>query len=168
MVSKKEYLKKRWLYFIAIVFIFIVPFIILLEGIFNDSADKRYPLQLSVVISGVVYFTALLKFFYKKIMLMKPSVSKIFLERSMLIVPLLTLACLVYLVKKIFVNFDFYLWMIVGSMTIGTLLEALEYLINRKFIYKWEIFLKAKEEVDRKRAEEEYRKVLEEIENARD
>jgi hypothetical protein len=96
---------------------------------------------------------------------MKPSIGKIFLERSMLIVPLLTLACLVFLVEKIFVNFDFYLWMIVGSMTIGTFIEALEYLINRKFIYKWEIFLKAKEEVDRKRAEEEYRKVLEEIEN---
>lgn len=165
MITRKEYFKKRWLYFIAIAFIFIVPFIILLEGVFNNNADKRYPLQLSVVIIGVVYFTALLKFFYKKIMLMKPSVGKIFLERSMLIVPLLTLACLVYLVEKIFVNFDFYLWMIVGSMTIGTFFEALEYLINRKFIYKWEIFLKAKEEVDRKRAEEEYRKVLEEIEH---
>lgn len=164
MVSKKEYIKKRWLYFIAVAFIFIVPFVILLEGIFNNNADKRYPLQISVVIVGIAYFAALLKFFYKKIILMKPSVGKILLERSMLVVPLLSLACLVYLVEKIFTNFDYYLWMIVGSITIGTLLEALEYLINRKFIYKYEIFLKAKEEVDRKRAEDEYRKALEELE----
>ena len=55
MIARKEYFKKRWLYFIAIAFIFIVPFIILLEGVFNNNADKRYPLQLSVVIIGVVY-----------------------------------------------------------------------------------------------------------------
>lgn len=165
MITRKEYFKKRWLYFIAVAFIFIVPFVILLEGIFNNNADKRYPLQISVVIVGIAYFAALLKFFYKKIILMKPSVGKILLERSMLVVPLLSLACLVYLVEKIFTNFDYYLWMIVGSITIGALLEVLEYLINRKFIYKYEIFLKAKEEVDRKRAEDEYRKALEELES---
>ena len=63
MIPKKEknILKKRWLYFIAIAFIFIpLPFIlILLEGVFNNNADKRYPLQafqVGLIGSEVVYF----------------------------------------------------------------------------------------------------------------
>lgn len=166
MVSKKEYIKKRWLYFIAIAFTFIVPLVILFEGIFTiKKVDEKITLQLSGLIVGMVYLGVVLKFFYKKIILMKPSIRKIILEKSTLIAPFLIVACLVYLVERVLQGFDYYLAMVCGSMVIGMLLEVIEFAINRKFLYKLRIYEMAKEQVDiekeKKKLEEEAEKVEE-------
>lgn len=166
MVSKKEYIKKRWLYFIAIAFTFIVPLVILFEGIFTiKKVDEKITLQLSGLIVGMVYLGVVLKFFYKKIILMKPSIRKIILEKSTLIAPFLIVACLVYLVERVLQGFDYYLAMVCGSMVIGMLLEVIEFAINRKFLYKLRIYEMAKEQVDiekeKKKLEEEAEKVKE-------
>lgn len=162
MVSKKEYLKKRWLYFIAVAFTFIIPLVILLEGIFTiKKGDEKVTLQLSGLIVGMVYLGVVLKFFYKKIILMKPSVRKIILEKSTLIAPFLVVACLVYLVERVLQGFDYYLAMVCGSMAIGMLLEVIEFAINRKFLYRLRIYEMAKEQVD---IEKEKKKLEEEAE----
>ena len=149
MVSKKEYFKKRWLYFVSIAFTFLIPLVIVFEGVINvKKVDSTVSLQISGLIVGLVYLVAVLKFFRKKIIALKPGVLKILLEKSALITPFIIVACLVALVEKALLGFDYYLWMVCGSMFLGMLIEVIEFIINKKFLYKLRIYELAKEKYD--------------------
>lgn len=148
-ISGWEYFKKRWLYYLSFIFIYIIPGIMIaLKIVTINSNETDVTISFSGFILGLVYIAFVAKKVRIKISEMKPGALKILAHYISNIIPFLTVGFLVVLVKKALNGFDYTVWAICAFMFFGALLQALEWMINKRFLYNLEIEKKAREKFD--------------------
>lgn len=152
-ITTWEYFKKRWLYYFSLIFVFLIPLAIIIEKFVMMEPVKKYAqFSLGGFILGLVYIFFVAKKLRAKISDMKPSAVKILLTGISNLIPFLTVGFLVVLVESTLKGFNITVFAICGSMLLGTFLQAIEFAINKRFLYGLEIEKKAREkfDVDRK------------------
>lgn len=144
-----QYFKKRWLYYLSFAFIYALPgVIILLKLVTIKSNEHDVSISFSGFVLGLVYIAFIAKKVKAKIVDMKPGAAKILIRYVSNIIPFLTVGFLVVLVKKALNSFDYTIWAICASMFVGALIQAVEWIVNKRFLYSLEIDELAKKAVD--------------------
>lgn len=152
----KYYCKKRILYFIGFIFLYIFPTILIFENLFvlkKIEVESKQVLSLSWCIVGIIYLTFLAKHFKKKILDIKPGAFKTFLGGLASLIPVTILAAFVQLIQDLInklptIDIAKSIWTIIFSITIGLVFQIIDSGINRKYLYDLEINKSAKREVD--------------------
>ncbi|HPZ27847.1 MAG TPA: hypothetical protein PLB58_06900 [Bacilli bacterium] len=159
-----EYFKKRWLYYLSYLFIYILPSVMIVQKLIVVKTNTDYVrISFSGFILGLVYIAFLAKRIRAKIAAIKPGAMRILIQTVANIIPFLTVGFLVVLVKKALQGFDITVWAICISIFLGGILQAIEWIINRRFLYALEIDALARKEVD---AELRKKELLKELEQA--
>lgn len=148
-ITTWEYFKKRWLYYVSLIFIFLIPLAMIIEKFIRMEPVKKYAeFSLTGFILGVIYIAFLSKKIKKKLEEMKYGVLKIFLTGISNIIPFLTVGFLIVLVESTLKGFNITVFAICISMFIGTIIQIIEFIINRQFLYNQKIEELAREQVD--------------------
>lgn len=144
-----EYFKKRWLFFLGCFFIYLVPLALIIWKTFTlKEATERVAISAVGVIVGVVYIAFVYKKLKAKIASLQPSFSKYFLTTLANTVPFATLGLLAIIVKASAENMEYLIWTICASMLFGGLLQGLDFVHNKAYLYDLELNKKAKEQID--------------------
>lgn len=168
----KYYFKKRILYFIGFIFLYIFPTILIFENLFvlkKIEVESKQILSLSWCIVGIIYLTFLAKHFKKKILDIKPGAFKTFLGGLASLIPVTILASFVQLIQDLInklptINIAKSIWLIIFSLVIGLILQVIDSAINKKYLYDLEINKIAKKEVDVETRKQELVKERKEME----
>lgn len=164
MLSKKELFKKRWLYYLGLVFFWIIPIAMVLEKTITiENKGKSVSVSAIGFILGLIYLVA----FRKKVKTYLQKKDFGFTQKFLLclseIVPFAVVACIVYLVMNALKGFDMTMWLVCASMVIGSLMMAIEHEINKILLYELELWKEAKRDVDKDSMKERYKKKLKEL-----
>lgn len=161
-ITTWEYFKKRWLYFISLLFIYVVPLAMVVEKFVRMEPVKTYArFSFGGFVLGIIYIVFVSKKLKKKINDMKFGVLKILLTGISNIIPFLTVGFLVVLVESTLKAFNITVFAICGSMFFGTILQIIEFMVNKRFLYELKIEEMAREEFDKKKKIKELEMELE-------
>ena len=162
-ITTWQYFKKRWLLYLSYFFVFVIPLVVIFEKLITIKSNSKV-VSISFVgfVVGIIYIVFVAKKIKEAIKELKPSVIKVFINNLLGIIPFATVGCLVVLVEKALKGSAMAIWFICISMLVGAITQAIEYGINKKFLYKLHIEEIAREKVDVARREKE---LLEELEN---
>ena len=163
----KEYLKKRWLYFLGFIFIYIIPLVIVTEKLVKIKADPLNNTDISFsffgFILGIVYIVFISKKIKVKINDMKIGFLKTLLVGISNIIPFATVGFLAHLISNGLSGFNITIWAICGSMLIGSSLQALDFFLNKDFLYDLELKKIAVEKVLAEKKEQDIRDEITEL-----
>ena len=166
-IDWKEYLKKRWLYFLGFIFIYIFPLIIVTEKLVKIKNDPLNNTDISFsffgFILGIVYIVFISKKIKTKINDMKIGFLKTLLVGISNIIPFATVGFLAHLISNGLSGFNITIWAICGSMLIGSSLQALDFFLNRDFLYDLELKKIAVEKVLAEKKEQDIRDEIAEL-----
>ena len=151
-----QIIKKRWLYILSFIFIFILPAVIIfLKMITIRSNDSDVSISLIGFIVGMIYIAFVAKKLRHKIRDMKLGMIKIFVTGLSNIIPFVTIGFLIIIVEKALKGADLSVWAICASMLIGSICQMIEFTLNRKFIYFLKIDELAREKLDVEKRQKE-------------
>ena len=123
-IDWKEYLKKRWLYFLGFIFIYIIPLIVVTEKLVKIKADPLNNSDISFsffgFILGIVYIVFISKKIKVKINDMKIGFLKTLLVGISNIIPFATVWIFSSFNSNGLSGFNITIWSICGSMLIGS------------------------------------------------
>lgn len=165
----KEYLKKRWLYFLGFIFIYVIPLIVVTEKLVkikNDplnNSDVSFSFSFFGFILGIVYIVFISKKIKVKINDMKIGFLKTLLVGISNIIPFATVGFLAHLISNGLSGFNITIWAICGSMLIGSSLQALDFFLNKNFLYDLELKKIAVEKVLAEKKEQDIRDEITEL-----
>ena len=163
----KEYLKKRWLYFLGFIFIYVIPLIVVIEKLVKIKNDPLNNTDISFsffgFILGIVYIVFISKKIKTKINDMKIGFLKTLLVGISNIIPFATVGFLAHLISNGLSGFNITIWAICGSMLIGSSLQALDFFLNRDFLYDLELKKIAVEKVLAEKKEQDIRDEITEL-----
>jgi hypothetical protein len=136
----REKIKIRWLYYLSLLLMYIAPLVIILVKTFSvKKVDSKVSIWVAGFILGALYLAFLSKKICEAISKMKLGPLKILASGVNGIVPFGIVACLVWLVEYMFDGFTPVLLIICGVMLIATIIQVIEYLINKEYISMLEI-----------------------------
>lgn len=164
MITKKEYFKKRTLYFSSFILIYFIPAILIFTKLLQVDYDKT-PLvkwNIGMFVVALIFIFVFLKFINKKIKEMKPNAFKPIIIGIRDILPFAAVAGLAYVIEIALTEINVTLYCVMGCMAVGYIMQSVEMMINKKFLYEWELQKLAKEDVDREEYKEKIKKELEE------
>lgn len=166
-IDWKEYLKKRWLYFLGFIFIYVIPLIVVIEKLVKIKNDPLNNTDISFsffgFILGIVYIVFISKKIKTKINDMKIGFLKTLLVGISNIIPFATVGFLAHLISNGLSGFNITIWAICGSMLIGSSLQALDFFLNRDFLYDLELKKIAVEKVLAEKKEQDIRDEITEL-----
>lgn len=166
-IDWKEYLKKRWLYFLGFIFIYIFPLVIVTEKLVKIKNDPLNNTDISFsffgFILGIVYIVFISKKIKTKINDMKIGFLKTLLVGISNIIPFATVGFLAHLISNGLSGFNITIWAICGSMLIGSSLQALDFFLNKDFLYDLELKKIAVEKVLAEKKEQDIRDEITEL-----
>ena len=166
-IDWKEYLKKRWLYFLGFIFIYVIPLIVVIEKLVKIKNDPLNNTDISFsffgFILGIVYIVFISKKIKVKINDMKIGFLKTLLVGISNIIPFATVGFLAHLISNGLSGFNITIWAICGSMLIGSSLQALDFFLNRDFLYDLELKKIAVEKVLAEKKEQDIRDEITEL-----
>lgn len=166
-IDWKEYLKKRWLYFLGFIFIYVIPLIVVIEKLVNIKTDPLNTTDISFsffgFILGIVYIVFISKKIKVKINDMKIGFLKTLLVGISNIIPFATVGFLAHLISNGLSGFNITIWAICGSMLIGSSLQALDFFLNKDFLYDLELKKIAVEKVLAEKKEQDIRDEIAEL-----
>lgn len=160
----KEFCKKRWLLLLAYFFQLVVPFIIILFIVLQSKEITHFKLSAGIFICGIGYICFISKFVKEKIRKLKEGVAKVVFTKLDNLIPLIVVAILVYLVQTCLKGFDFVFYSVIASVILGSILEMMEYALNKEYIYRQKLMQTAQEQVDLDKAKEELKKAVDDYE----
>ena len=167
--SWKDYLKKRWLYIVGFLFIYIAPLIVILEKVIRmkPATDSQVGVSVSMVgfIIGLTYIVFISKRIKIKINEMKIGAGKTLVTGISNIIPFITVGFLAHLISNGLSGFDFTIWLICGLMVLGTFFQTLDFILNRDYLYDQELIKIAVEKVLAEDKEQEIKDKIQEIKN---
>jgi MFS family permease len=156
----KAVLKKRWLFYVGAVFVYLLPLLMIIEKtvtIEPNKSNSKISINLAGFIIGLVYLIAFSKKAREVIKKLKTGFIQKLLSGFNFMMPILMVTCMVYLAINALQGFDATLWYIVISMAIGVLIQAVEVEINKSYLRRLRIYEIAKEKVDTAKEEERIR-----------
>ncbi len=163
----KEYLKKRWLYFLGFIFIYVITLVIVIEKLVKIKTDSSNTTDISFslfgFILGIVYIVFISKKIKAKINDMKIGFLKTLLVGISNIIPFATVGFLAHLISNGLSGFNITIWAICGSMLIGSSLQALDFFLNKDFLYDLELKKIAVEKVLAEKKEQDIRDEIAEL-----
>jgi peptidoglycan/LPS O-acetylase OafA/YrhL len=166
-IDWKEYLKKRWLYFLGFIFIYVIPLIVVIEKLVKIKNDPLNNTDISFsffgFILGIVYIVFISKKIKTKINDMKIGFLKTLLVGISNIIPFATVGFLAHLISNGLSGFNITIWAICGSMLIGSSLQALDFFLNKDFLYDLELKKIAVEKVLAEKKEQDIRDEIAEL-----
>ncbi len=161
----KDYIKKRWLYGLGFIFVYIIPLIIIFEKVLTiktTSADtSKISVSLFGFILGIIYIVFISKKLKVKIQDMKIGAVKTLITGISNIIPFATVGFLAHLISNGLGGFDITIWAICGSMLMGAGLQALDFFLNKDFLYDLELKKIAVEKVLAEKKENDIRAEIE-------
>lgn len=163
MITKKEYFKKRTLYFTSFILIYFIPSILILTKLLQVDYSKSSAVKwnMAFLIVAIVMLFVILRFLNKKIKELKPSCVKPLITGLRDILPFVCLATLSYIIEKALEGINITIYCVIGSMAIGYIMQSIEHVINKQFLYEYELQKMAKEDVDREKYKEKIKEELE-------
>lgn len=164
MITKQEYFKKRTLYFTSFILIYFIPSILILTKLITVDYEKS-PLvkwNIAFFVIALIMMFVILRFLNKKIKELKPSALKPIFTGIRDVLPFVCVATLSYVIETALKGFNVTLYCIIGCMSVGYIMQSIEMIINKKFLYEWELQKMAKEDVDREQYKEKIKNELEE------
>lgn len=160
----KETLKTRWLLLLAYFFELVGPFIVVLFVVFQSKeTTPHFKLNAGLFIAGLGYLCFASHFVREKIKKLKEGVAKLVFNKLNNIIPLIVVGLLVYLIENCLEGFDVVFYAIIASIVLGSILEVMEYVLNRKFIYEQKVITIAKEQADLETAKERIKEESKEL-----
>lgn len=161
-LSKWQLFKKRFLLVLSWLFIYLFPIVLIVEKTVKIKDVKNYVSVSAVgMMVGLAFTVFAVKRIRKALEKLKKSAITILISWLTAIVPIATVGALIYLVEMALkggYNIAFY---ICASILVGALMQAVDFAINKKLIYRLELQDEAKREVDKKHMMKEYEKELE-------
>lgn len=116
-----------------------------------DAVPQYARFSFTGFVLGFVYIAFINKKVKKYLEKLKPGVRNILLTGITNIIPFLTVGFLIVLVESSLKGFNITVFSICGFMIFGSLLQAIEFMINKMFLYELKIEEMAHEEFDKKR-----------------
>lgn len=164
MITKKEYFRKRVLYFSSFILIYFVPAILiftkLMQVDYSESPLVKWNIGMFVV--ALIFVFVFLKFINKKLKEMKPNAIKPLILGIRDILPFAAVAGLAYVIETALTGVNITLYCVMGCMAVGYCMQSIDMIINKKFLYEWELQKLAKEDLDREEYKDKIKKGLEE------
>jgi hypothetical protein len=161
----KAQLKKRWLYYVGAVFVYLLPLLMIIEKLFAiRHTENDVTLQACGFVFGIIFIFALGKKVREAIKKMKYGATREFCSNLVFIIPFATVGFLVYLVVNALQDFDTTAMYICISMAFGAIMRTVDAAINKTYLRRLRIYEIAKEKVDTEKEEERIK--LEEAEEA--
>lgn len=162
-LSKKELflynLKKRALYYLGYIFIYLIPIILIMGNLKTIQAQKQ-ALNTTWVIVGIIYLVFFAKFIKSKILALKPCIFKSFMVGLLSLLPVIIITTLIQLVQDLIkdapkLDIAQWLWYIVTSCLIGLFMQLLDSIVNQKYLTELEIIDLARQQIaiDKKKTE---------------
>lgn len=162
-LSKKELflynLKKRSLYYLGYIFIYLIPIILIMGNLKTIQAQKQ-ALNTTWVIVGIIYLVFFAKFIKSKILALKPCIFKSFMVGLLSLLPVIIITTLIQLVQDLIkdtphLDIAQWLWYIVTSCLIGLFMQLLDSIVNQKYLTELEIIDLARQQIaiDKKKTE---------------
>lgn len=165
----KDYIKKRWLYMIGFLFIYIAPLIVILEKVIRMKPATNNQIGVSVSLAGFVVGLVYIVFISKKLKVkineMKIGAMKTLVSGISNIIPFITVGFLAHLISNGLSGFDTTIWLICGLMLLGSILQALDFFLNQDYLYDLELMKIAVEKALAEDKEEEIKAKILEIKN---
>ncbi len=136
----KTYFKKRWLYLLGALFIYVAPLVIIFEALMRIE-PKQTNISISFLgfVTGITYLVFFSKRLNAKIKELKTGALKTFLTGLISLIPFITVGFLAHLINNGFANFQHAIWGIIASMFIGVVCQTIDYLINADYLYELEL-----------------------------
>lgn len=151
-----QIIKKRWLYYLSFVFIFIIPAIIIYTKMITvQNKDSDVTVSLVGFIVGLTYIAFVAKKIKQKIKEMKLGAFKVMMNGVSNIIPFVTIGFLIVIVENALSGADLSIWAICISMFLGSMIQTVEFMINKKFLYFLKIDELAREKFDVDRRQKE-------------
>lgn len=147
----KEFIHRRWIYCIAFVFNFIIPLVIIGFKVVSVKAESLTPsvsVSFSGMIVGIIYFAFVAKKVKAKVESMEQGALKLFLKGIKGIIPFAVAACIFEVIEKALEGAAFTAWCVIACLGIGTLIQMIDWEVNKEYLYAREIDNLAKKEVD--------------------
>lgn len=161
----KTYFKKRWLYLLGALFIYIIPVIIIFEALIRiEPKENDISIPFLGFVAGITYLVFFSKRLNAKIKELKTGALKTFLTGIIGLIPFITVGFLAHLMNNGFQNFQYAIWAIVGSMLIGVVFQTLDYLINADYLYELELQKIAVDKIFAEKKELELKEKIAELE----
>ena len=169
-IGLNSYIKKRSLYFIGSIFIYILPIIYISQNINIVTKIKTTPkttVSMTWAIVGVLYLIFLGKYIRGKIHEMQPRPLKSFFNGISSLIPVSVLGAFINVVQEVInkmPNLDIakYIWNTILLISVGLLLKILDACINRKYLYNLEISKQAKKQLDIEKRKKELEQAVKE------
>ena len=166
------HIKKRVLYFIGLIFIYILPIAYVLKHIkviTKVEATSTTSVSITWCIVGVLYLLFVAKFFRTKISNMQPKPVKTFLQGISSLIPVTVLGAFIHVIQNVInkipnVDIAQYIWNVVILIATGLCLQIIDSVINRKYLYDLEISKQAKKQLDIENKKNELIKARKELE----
>lgn len=136
----KTYFKKRWLYLIGVLYIYVAPLIIIIEALMRiEPKEKNISISFLGFVTGITYLVFFSKRLNAKIKELKTGALKTLLTGLISLIPFITVGFLAHLINNGFANFQYAIWAIVFSMLLGIICQTFDYLINADYLYELEL-----------------------------
>lgn len=174
-VSNKflNHIKRRVLYYTGSIFIFILPLVNVLTNlkiVTKIEASKTVSVNITWCLVGLLYLMFVAKFVRNKIHDMQPKPVKTFLSGLSSLIPVTVLGAFVNVVQELInklpeVNVAKHIWDTVTLIAVGLILQIIDSVINRKYLYDLEIQKEAKKSIDIEKKKEQLIKARKEMEN---
>lgn len=166
------HLKRRIIYYIGSIFIYILPIIYIVPNLKVVTTIKQDPhtsASMAWCIIGVLYLIFVSKFIKTKINEMQPRPIKAFIQGITSLIPVTLLGAFINIVQVVInkipnINIAQYIWNTVLLIGIGLVLQVIDSIINRKYLYDLEIGKEAKRAIDIEKKKNELIKAREEME----
>lgn len=167
-----QHIKKRALYYFGSVFVFILPLINILSNlkiITKIETSKTTSVNITWCVVGLLYLMFVAKFVRNKIHEMQPKPIKTFLSGISSLIPVTVLGAFINVIQEVInklPNIDIakYIWDTVLLIAFGLVLQIIDSVINRKYLYDLEIQKEAKRSIDIEKKKEELVKARQEME----
>lgn len=166
------HIKKRALYFIGCIFIYIFPVIYIAQNInivTKIETTTKTQVSMTWAIIGTLYLIFVSKFIKNKLHDMQPKPLKTFLNGIASLIPVSILGAFITVVQEVInklPNIDIaqYIWNTLLLIVSGLSLQILDSVINRKYLYDLEISKQAKKQLDIEKRKDELVKQRQEME----
>jgi hypothetical protein len=130
------HLKKRWLYHLSQIFVYVIPGIMILEKTFMlKNPDKLVAVSLTGMSFGLVYLCFLSRKVKDHIKEMRPGSAKVILENILPAIPFITVGCIFYMVEHALEGAMMTALCIAASIAMGSVLRGIEYALNKEYFY---------------------------------
>lgn len=166
-----EHIKVRILYYIGALFIYIFPIIYIGQNInivTQIETTTKTTVSMTWAIVGVLYLIFVAKFIRGKIHEMQPRPLKSFLNGISSLIPVSVLGAFINVVQEVInkipeINIAQYIWNTILLIGVGLLLQILDAVFNRKYLYDLEITKNAKKQLDIEKKKIELEKAVQEM-----